>query len=294
MSKITPCLWFDTEAREAAAFYVSIFPDSEVLESVRHPGTGDEVTVSFRCAGRDFVGLNGGPEFRFTPAVSFFVDRLTSKEVDVLFHRLAIDGEVLMPPADYGFSRRFAWLNDRFGLSWQLSADFNPEHAGPRIAPCFMFVGEQHGKAEAAMQHYAWVFDDSTVEEIDRYGEGEAEPEGTLRRGSFALAGGHFLAMDSGLQHDFAFNEAVSLMVRCEDQEEVDTLWRRLSEGGEKGQSGWLKDRYGVFWQVVPEILLERLRDEDQERAGRVWDAMLGMKKIEVAGLDRAYEGTSS
>lgn len=290
MSKITPCLWFGDEAREAATFYASNFPDSAVFDSVRHPDTGDEVTVPFRCAGRNFVGLNGGPEFRFTPAVSFYVDRLTSQEVDVLFHRLVMDGEVLMPPGDYGFSPRFAWLNDRYGLSWQLSASL-PGDRGPRISPCFMFVGEQHGKAEAAMQHYAWVFDDSTVEEIDRYAEGEAEPEGTLRRGWFTLAGGHFLAMDSGLQHDFAFNEAVSLMVRCDDQEELDTFWMRLSQGGEKGQCGWLKDRYGVYWQVVPEILMDRLQDRDKERASRVWEAMLGMKKIEIDGLDRAYEG---
>jgi predicted 3-demethylubiquinone-9 3-methyltransferase (glyoxalase superfamily) len=139
-------------------------------------------------------------------------------------------------------------------------------------------------EAEEAMNFYASVFPDSEVVSVMR------GPDGKVLTGTFRLAGHEFMALNGGPQ--FKFTEAISLFVRCETQEEVDRLWARLTaDGGEESQCGWLKDRYGLSWQIIPNRLGELLGDKDPERAGRAMQAMLGMRKIDVAGLERAAAG---
>lgn len=144
-------------------------------------------------------------------------------------------------------------------------------------------------QAEEAMNLYTSIFDDSRIVSTTRYGEGGPGPKGSLMSGTFELAGQEFIALNGGPSFNFA--QGVSLFVDCETQEEVDDLWEKLSEGGEKGPCGWPTDRFGVSWQVIPRALGEMLSDKDAEKSRRVMEAMLQMSKIDVAGLKRAYEG---
>ena len=151
-----------------------------------------------------------------------------------------------------------------------------------KITPCLWFDTE----GEEAATFYTTVFPNSRIVEVARYGSAGPRTEGTVMTVSFELDGQSFTALNGG--PDFTFNEAISLEVRCKDQEEVDFFWNALSEGGEEGPCGWLKDRYGVSWQIVPTVLLELLADPDREKSQRVMAAMLKMGKIEIDALEQA------
>jgi predicted 3-demethylubiquinone-9 3-methyltransferase (glyoxalase superfamily) len=150
------------------------------------------------------------------------------------------------------------------------------------ITPCLWFDTE----GEEAAQFYTSVFPNSKIVDVARYGEAGPRPEGMVMTVSFELDGHKFVALNGG--PDFNFNEAISFQVSCKNQDEVDTFWSKLSEGGEEGPCGWLKDKYGVSWQIVPTALSELLSDPDREKSQRVMQAMLSMKKIEIDELERA------
>lgn len=287
MQKITPFLWFDDQAVEAAKYYTSLFPNSRIKTTLDYDWSDSLTTVDFQLAGLDITAMNAGPMFSFTPSTSFFVTCPTADEVDRLYASLSEGGATLMPLQAYPFSDRFAWVNDRYGLSWQLMRADGEQ----TVTPFLMFVREQNGKAEEAINFYTSLFSDSGVESVNYYGPGMEQPEDNVVHARFRLHGQPFLAMDGGTQHEFTFTEAFSLYVDCQTQEEVDELWEKLTDGGdEQAQAcGWLKDRYGVSWQIVPRILMELLQDEDPEKARRVSEAMLQMKKLEIDELKRAY-----
>ncbi len=292
MQKITPFLWFNNQAEEAMNFYTSIFKNSKIGSVSRYgdAGPGPKGTVmmgTFQLEGQEFHALNGGPHFKFTPAISFFVNCETQQEVDALWTKLSEGGTILMALAKYPFSESFGWVNDRFGVSWQL----NLRPAEQKITPFLMFVGPQCGKAEEAINFYTSLFKSSGIAAIHRFGKGESGSEGTVKLAAFSLDGQQFKAMDSNANHAFAFSGATSFFVNCQTQEEVDELWEKLSEGGSKSQCGWLTDKYGVYWQIIPTILGELMRDKDRARAGRVMQAMLKMTKIDIEGLKAAYDG---
>src|SRR6266404_4047129 len=292
MQKITPFLWFDNNAEEAANFYVSVFGDSKVGTITRYGGAGPApagtvMTVEIQLEGQKFTALNGGPHFKFTPAVSFYVACETAEKVDALWQKLSEGGSVLMELAKYPFSEKFGWVADKYGLSWQLNLASFPQ----KISPCLMFVGEQNGKAEDAMKFYTSQFNNSSIDRVERYAPGEGGTEGAVKHGVFSLDGQKFIAMDGGTNHPFTFTEAQSFVVDCKTQEEVDEFWQKLSEGGQESQCGWLKDKYGLSWQVTPAILIEMLQDKDAEKSKRVMEAMMQMSKIDIPTLQRAYDG---
>jgi predicted 3-demethylubiquinone-9 3-methyltransferase (glyoxalase superfamily) len=144
------------------------------------------------------------------------------------------------------------------------------------------------GQAEEAIEFYSSIFPDSRILSTSRYGAGGPGPEGSLMSATFELAGQEFVALNGG--PSFTFSQGISLFVDCETQEEVDEFWERLTDGGEPGPCGWLTDRFGVPWQIIPRTLGELLNDDDPEKAQRVMQAMLQMRKIEIEGLQRAYE----
>jgi predicted 3-demethylubiquinone-9 3-methyltransferase (glyoxalase superfamily) len=154
-----------------------------------------------------------------------------------------------------------------------------------KITPYLWFDGQ----AEEAANYYTSIFKSSRVIDVKRYGEAGPLPEGTVLTATFELEGQEFVALNGG--PEFKFNEAISFLVDCQTQDEVDELWERLAEGGEKGPCGWLKDKYGVSWQIIPAALSELLGDPDPQKANRVTKAMLAMSKIEIQGLRDAYEG---
>lgn len=293
MPRITPHLWFDREARDAAQFYVSAFPDSTVTSVTTLHGTpsGDVDVVSFQLEGQPFMAISAGPLFKFNPSVSFHVKCGTKDEVEAIWGKISVGGQVLMELGEYPWSERYGWTQDRYGLSWQLIFAGEGE-IKQRITPVLMFVGGVCGKAEEAVSFYASVFRDARVGDIVRHGKGE-EPDqaGTVKYADFTLGGQEFGTMDSAHEHDFGFNEALSFIVSCSAQEEIDYYWERLSAVPEAEQCGWLKDQYGLSWQIVPIAVDEMIRDRDPQKVARVTEAFLRMKKFDIAELRKAYEG---
>lgn len=293
MQKIVPHLWFDKEATEAANFYVSTFPNSKVKNtSVLHnTPSGSVDIVTFELLGLEFQALSAGPLFKFNPSISFHVICKTKEEVDEIWEKLSHGGQVLMELGAYPFSERYGWLQDKYGLSWQIFYS-SADHVQQKITPVIMFVGSVCGKAEEAVNFWTSIFPDAKVNAIQNYGKGEEpDEEGTLKYGSFLLFGQEFGAMDSAHEHQFTFNEAISFIVNCDTQEEIDYFWERLSAVPEAEQCGWLKDKYGISWQVVPLGVEEMLQGDDRERVDRVTQAFLVMKKLDIAKLQEAYDG---
>jgi len=290
MQKIVPYLWFDHEAGEAAALYTSLFPNSRIRGRTKLGGTpsGEVEMLTIELEGLEFQLISAGPYFRFTPAVSFLVACQSKEEVDRLWQSLHAPGKELMPLGDYPFSQRYGWTEDKYGLSWQIMY-MGDRKMGQRITPTLMFVGEACGKAEEAVRLYASLFEGSAVTSIETYGPG-AEPNARdmVKHASFVLEGQEFAAMDSALDHPFTFNEAVSLMVYCDTQAEIDHFWGALSARPEAEQCGWLKDRFGLSWQIVPRAMERIMSEKDPSKLARVTEAFLKMKKFDLAELERA------
>lgn len=295
MKGITTHLWYDKEAVEAAEFYASVFRDASITgkTAIHDTPSGSVDIVDLDIAGHAFTLISAGPLFKFNPSISFLAACDTAAEVDRLWAALEKGGEALMPLDSYPFAERYGWIQDRYGLSWQLY--FNSgSPASQRITPTLMFSGEQHGQAEAAMQFYVEVFRDkgrSEVGGIARYGAESAGSEGLVMHGAFTLAGQEFYAMDSGVEHDHPFNEAISFMVQCEDQAEIDYFWEKLSAVPAAEQCGWIKDKFGLSWQIVPAAMTDMMRSGSAEQMARVTQAFLQMKKFDLAALEKAYSG---
>ncbi len=303
MQKITPHLWFDKEAKEAAEFYTSIFPDSKITHAstIHDTPSGDADIVSFEVMGYAFMAISAGPLFKFNPSISFHIKCKAMEEVDAIWEKLSNGGKVLMELGEYPFSKRYGWVQDKYGLSWQVIFAGDPPAGGElkqRITPALMFVGKMAGKAEEAANFYTSVFSarggqgTSKANILMRYGEGE-EPDkaGTIKYASLILEGQEFGIMDSAHPHDFAFNEAISLIVSCENQKEIDYFWDKLSAVPESEQCGWLTDKYGVSWQIVPTAMSEMMSKGTPEQMARVTEAFLKLKKFDIAELEKAYGG---
>ncbi|OGN90052.1 MAG: hypothetical protein A2Y88_00625 [Chloroflexi bacterium RBG_13_48_10] len=293
MLKITPHLWFDKEAKEAVDFYVSTFPKSKIKNTtmLHNTPSGSVDIVTFELSGMEFQAISAGPLFKFNPSISLHVKCETKEEVDTLWKKLADGGQVLMELGSYPFSDRYGWVQDKYGLSWQIiySSGADVIH---KITPVIMFVGNVCGKAEEAVKFWTSVFRQSNVATILHYGNGEQpDKEGTLKYAAFSLFGQEFGAMDSAHEHRFGFNEAISFIVNCDTQEEIDYHWNKLSAVPEAEACGWLKDKYGVSWQVIPTRMNELLQGGDRVKIDRVTQAFLPMKKLDIAKLQEAYEG---
>lgn len=286
MQKIIPFLWFDNNAEEAVKLYTSVFKDSKIGNMVRYDDTGAKVsgmpkgsvmTIDFQINGQQFAAINGGPIFKFTPAISFIV---TAPEIDTIFKKLSKGGEIMMPLDKYPFSEKYAFFKDKFGVAWQIMlAPAKP------ITPSLLFVGKDLGKAEAAVKFYTKVFKNSKINHMQLYGKGQGGKEGTVMFSSFNIEGQEFTAMDGEGPHKFTFNEAVSFLVNCETQEEIDYFWNTLTKGGSEQPCGWLKDKFGVSWQITPAVMPQLLKGKNGQK---VMEAMLQMKKINIKTLEKA------
>jgi predicted 3-demethylubiquinone-9 3-methyltransferase (glyoxalase superfamily) len=293
--KIVPHLWFDKEAKEAAKFYTSIFKDSRVKNTsmLHNTPSGSVDIVTIELSGQEFMLISAGPLFKFNPSVSFLVACETKEEVDTLWEKLSEGGMPFMPLDKYPFSERYGWIQDKYGLSWQVMFMGDSKmKLKQKITPMLLFVGDVCGKAEEAINFYISIFSNAKIDDIVRYSKGEEpDEEGTVKYATFALSGHGFAAMDSAHKHDFAFNEAISFMVHCETQDEIDYYWEKLSADPKAEQCGWLKDKYGVSWQVVPTIMEEIMQSGDDSKIARVTEEFLKMKKLDIAALQKAYEG---
>ena len=295
MSRVGSCLWFNDDAEEAVLFYLDVFGDGKVVEKqpyvVKTPSelpVGSTMTADFELLGHSFVALNGGPHFTPNPSISFMVHRSSKQEISRLWERLADGGKVLMPLGEYPFSKWYGWVQDKYGFSWQLILPLVPEGEGnprPPIVVSHLFSGDVCGKAQEAMQFYTSVFGDAKIGDVHRYGPGQ-EPNSpdSLMLGDFKLLGQWFACMDSALQHDFSFNEAVSHIVLCTDQEEINYYYDKLSAVPEAEMCGWLKDQYGVSWQLTTKEVNELVSDT------QAMSALMDMKRLDLKALRQAKQ----
>lgn len=300
IQKIVPHLWFDKEAKAAAEFYCSILPDSRVenVTVLHDTPSGDADIVSFNLSGHAFMAISAGPHFKINPSISFFLnfdlskDPEAAKHLDETWNKLAEGGQALMPLDEYPFSKRFGWIQDKYGVSWQLILSNPDGEARPFIIPSLLFVGDKCGKTEEATDFYLSVFKNSRRGQLVKYPAGrEPDKEGTVMFTDFMLEGQWFSAMDSAHEHKFTFSEAVSFIVRCDTQEEVDYYWEKLSAVPESEQCGWLKDKYGLSWQIIPKRMDEMMTEGTREQIARVTAAFMPMKKLDLAALEKAYQG---
>lgn len=298
MQRIVPTIWLNDTAEDTVNFYEEVFGAvptrtdyyTEAGKQQHGHNPGDIVTIEFEIEGFRMIALNGGTYFSPNPSVSFTLTRSTTEAVDALWDALSTDdSKVLMPLEEYPFSKRYGWIQDKFGVSWQIMVSADQTQTPP--TPSLLFVGDQVGNAEPAMNFYASIFPDSTAPEIFRYPAGsDPDKEGTVSYGEQLLFGQKLIAMDSAANHQFQFSEGISLLIECADQAEIDAYWDALSAVPESEQCGWLKDKFGVSWQIVPTVLNDMLADGSNEQIERVTAAYMDMGKFDIAKLQAAYE----
>jgi predicted 3-demethylubiquinone-9 3-methyltransferase (glyoxalase superfamily) len=269
-----PCLWFNGNAKAAAEFYCSLFPHSKI--TVDTP-----MVVNFELLGKKFMGLNGGPMFQFNPSISLFVNCKTEDETKQLYHELIEGGMAYMPIGKYDWSECYGWVKDKFGVSWQIMVSNEQS-----ITPSMLFTNTQLGKAEEAIHFYTSLFHHSSVDTMQKYPAGSPY-EGKLMYSESKLNGNKIIAMDGPGGHDYRFNEAFSFVIDCNSQEEIDYYWNNLTaNGGQESMCGWLKDQFGISWQIVPTVLGKLM--SHPEKSQRVMAALLKMKKLDIAALESA------
>lgn len=277
--KLTPFLWYDTQANEAATFYTSVFPNSKIQNN-------NPLVTTFQLNNLKCNALNGGPLFTFTNAISFFIKSNDTDEIDAIWNALKEKGNILMDLGEYPWSKKYGWVNDKYGLSWQLFLDGDPL----QIVPTLLFVDKKFGLAEEAITFYTSLFSNSEINFISKFDANNPNAAGKVEFAEFTLANQKFIAMESPMEHHFDFNEAISFVVNCTNQEEVDYYWNAfLQNGGQESQCGWLKDTFGISWQIIPQLLPQLMNDTNLEKVAQVTEALLQMKKIDCEKLQQAY-----
>lgn len=278
---ITPAIWCDGTADEAARFYADVFREARVVEQV--PGYASTVSIY----GFQLSLISGGGQDTPNPSIScilnfdpllFGGEDQARTYLDDLYEHLSAGG-VLMELGEYPFSPRYAWVRDRFGMTWQLMLTDPAGEPRPFILPAFMFGGTNHANAEEATEVWIALFDDAHRGALRRYEEGGPMEAGTVMFTDFTLRGTWMAAMDSGASQDLTFTPGVSMIVSCRDQEEIDRYWTGLSAVPEAERCGWCVDRWGVSWQVVPHNIAELMADTATR------EKLLHMGKIDLTGL---------
>jgi len=275
MSKpIYPCIWFNNNAREAADFYCTVFSGASLLES-------NPIVTRFTAGGITFMLLNGGSKYTVTPAVSYFVYCEGEAEINRLYEQLKEGGKVVMPLDKYDWSPRYAWIEDRFGVNWQL--DVEAINSPQKIVPNLLFVNQKNDKVHVARERYTSIFKPSMLLMDMAYPKEAGMPNGSLLFAQFKLNGFIINAMSSTLQHDYDFSPGNSFVVECDTQKEIDDYWEALGKNGRYDMCGWLADEFGVSWQIVPSILPQLM--SDPVKGPRVIQAFLQMQKFDIQTL---------
>jgi predicted 3-demethylubiquinone-9 3-methyltransferase (glyoxalase superfamily) len=276
-NKTYPCLWFDGQAKAAADFYCTVFPDSKI--TIDTP-----MVVNWELNGLKFMGLNGGPMFKLNASISLFANFDSVDELNTAWDQLIEGGSALMPIDQYPWSERYGWLKDKFGMTWQLMLS-NNNH----IIPSMLFANTQYGNGKAAMELYSTLFPASGIDVAQFYGEEDTQNAGNLMFGEFHILGQSIVAMDGPGDHEFTFNEAVSFVVECADQAEIDKYWDGLiADGGSESMCGWLKDKFGVSWQIIPASIGKLM--SNPATGNKVMQEILKMRKLDIAILEKAAE----
>ena len=236
--------------------------------------------------GQSLTLLDGGPMYKPNPSISFYYICEKADELDRAWNTLSKEGMVLMPLDKYPWSEKYGWINDKFGVSWQISLG-KLSDVGQKLTPCLMFVGKQYGRADEAITHYSSIFKNVNVEGILRYGKGESpDEEGRIKHAQISLNNQKFMLMESAAAHQFGFSEGISLTILCDNQDEIDYYWEKLTESGQESMCGWLKDKFGVSWQIIPSIMGSIMTDP--AKAGKAAQAFMSMRKLNIEQIVQA------
>lgn len=288
MQKLTVNLWMQGTAEEAGEFYAAALPDArteiesryptEGLLEFQQPLSGLPLTVSVWVRGTKITLINAGPEFSPNASISIILS-FNADERDVLdatWAALSEGGSALMPLDAYPFSTRYGWVTDKFGVSWQLMESAEPVPDSTRVMPCLMFGGVAQNRAAEAIEFYGEVLG-AKLDSAFPYGQAtEVATADSLMFAQFSLGEDKVAAMDSGVAQGFSFTPGVSLEWPCEGQEEIDRVWEALSAVPEAEACGWLTDKFGVSWQIVPSNMGELM-----QRPG-AFEHMINMKKLVI------------
>lgn len=273
-NSIYPCIWCNNNAKEMADFYCNTFPETKIVNE-------NMFAILIEMFGLKLMLLNGGDIFKPNPSISFMYLTIEMSEVEILWGKLIEGGQSMMTLDSYPFSPKYGWVTDKYGVSWQLYTSGDENNIMQKIVPTLMFTGTQNGKAGLAADFYIALFPDSALRGVLRYTGEEGEVKGNILHGEFLIHGYLLMMMDSSIDHQFGFNEGVSLVVECDNQEEIDTYWEVLtSNGGEENRCGWLKDQFGVSWQIIPRELSKWIAASPAAQ-----EALLKMKKLDLSIL---------
>lgn len=285
--KIISHLWFDNQAQAAIDFYTNLFPDSLLISStvLANSPTGELSIHSFKLAGHDFMAINAGPMFKINPSISFFVYCGSESEIDRIYSLLIDGGEILMPLSKYDWSSKYAWVQDKFGVSWQL--DIDDINNTQKIVPSLLFANDNFGKMSEALEYYKSIF--SQYQLLYEYKATNNFGSEETVFAQFKLNNTIFNAMNSHIKHGFDFNEAVSFLINCDNQIEIDYYWDLLSKDGQEQQCGWLKDKYGLSWQIVPAELENLINSSEKQKVAQMNEELLKMVKLDIAKLKNAF-----
>lgn len=259
--------------------------------------SGDCEFVSFEVAGYQWMAINGGPYFEFNDSISFLInfdpklDKNAVENLDQLWIELSDDGEILLPLQEYSLSHRFGRVKDRYGLTWQLNLVNPRDQERPFIVPSLAFTNNVYGKAKEASDYYLSIFNNKKSGKSLQYPSDIVSDNGEVSMFTdFQIENQLFVALDRLGPLADSFNEAISFLVRCQNQEEIDYYWEKLSHYPESEQCGWLKDKYGVSWQIWPAVIEEMRKNGTDEQNKRLTQATLQMKKLDIQRLKKAYE----
>ncbi len=278
ISKLYSCLWYNGNAKEAAALYCSIFKNAKILSE-------NQLVTMIDIDGSKIKLLNGGPHYKHTPAISQFVTSEDDAEIEHLFNNLSKDGKILMALGKYDWSAYYGWCEDKFGVSWQIYKG-KISDVKQKVVPCFLFVGDSFGKAEEAQNYYMSVITNSNSEGILKYQNTNTPIDGAVMHSQFRLNDAVFMAMDGPGEHHYTFSPASSFVIECETQDEIDYYWEKLGEGGKYNKCGWLDDKFGITWQVVPKVLGQLM--SNPEKAPKVVETFMKMSKFDIEALLKA------
>jgi len=278
-NSIYPCITLKGKVAEAADFYLKAFDDGKIAQSA-------PFLVQMQLAGQKFMLLNDGPTSRPNASISFMVIIETESELEKYWSSLVEGGEVLMPIDKYDWSPRYGWIQDKYGVSWQLFLGDN-NVSMQKFSPTFMFSGDKAGQAKEAVHFYSSVFPKSSITGILNYNDGEGDRTDFVKHAQLLINNYTLMAMDSSGEHGFTFNDAISMVVECETQAEIDHYWNQMtSDGGHEVACGWLTDKFGISWQIIPKILGRLMTDP--VRGQRVMAALMKMKRLVIADLENA------
>lgn len=276
LAGIYPCIWVEKPPKEVFDFYQSVFDNSGIDQDY-------EMVVYGRLENSAFMILGGNNNYRPNSSISFMVMSKDKEKTDRYYQALIKGGSALMPLDSYEWSSHYGWVIDKYGISWQLYTedDHADEKSTGSIVPTLMFANEQQGRCREALEHYRQIFPSMRIDGILDYPSGEFA--GQVMHTQFKIQDFTLMAMDSGVPQTFSFNDTISLTLLCKDQGGVDYYWDRLLKEGNAIQCGWLVDKFGIRWQVVPDgmdkLLFEHPQGEENMKR------MMGMIKLNIEEL---------